>query len=59
MRDTYTGKKDKEYRFRLPSALFEVAMRKAKREDLTLAQVVRRFLREWVTENVQEEAEQK
>ena len=57
MRDTYTGKKDKEYRFRLPNALFEVAMRKAKREDLTLAQVIRRFLREWVTEDVQEDVE--
>jgi hypothetical protein len=58
MRDTYTGKKDKEYRFRLPNALFEAAMRKAEREDLTLAQVLRRFLREWVTEDAQEEAEQ-
>ncbi len=58
MRDTYTGKKDKEYRFRLPNALFQVAMRKAEREDLTLAQVLRRFLRKWVTEDVQEEAEQ-
>ncbi len=58
MRGTYTGKKDKDYRFRLPNSLFEIAMRKAKREDLTLAQVIRRFLREWVTEDVQEEAEQ-
>ncbi len=58
MRGTYTGKKDKEYRFRLPNALFEAAMRKAEYEDLTLAQVLRRFLREWVTEDFQEETEQ-
>lgn len=40
--------KDKSYRLRLPTQLFEAAMNKAKREDLTLAQVLRRFLREWV-----------
>jgi hypothetical protein len=39
--------KDKSYRFRLPSELFDAAMAKAEREDLTLAQVLRRFLREW------------
>lgn len=39
---------DKSYRFRLSTELFEAAMAKAKREDLTLAQVLRRFLREWV-----------
>jgi len=43
--------KDKSYRFRLPSDLFEAALAKAKREDLTLAQVLRRFLREWVAED--------
>ena len=31
--------KDKSYRFRLPSELFDAAMAKAAREDLTLAQV--------------------
>ena len=53
----YTSKKDKEYRFRLPNSLFEAAMQKAKGEDLTLAQVLRRFLREWVAEDTQEKVE--
>lgn len=44
-------KKDKSYRFRLPSELFDAARAKARREDLTLAQVLRRFLREWVKED--------
>lgn len=42
--------KDKSYRFRLPTELFEAAKAKAKSEDLTLAQVLRRFLREWVAD---------
>ena len=40
--------KDKSFRFRLPSSLFEEALEKAKREDLTLAQVLRRFMVAWV-----------
>ena len=51
-------KKDKSYRFRLPSELFEAATAKAEAEDLTLAQVIRRFLREWTKESVSEEPEQ-
>jgi predicted DNA binding CopG/RHH family protein len=50
--------KDKSYRFRLPSELFDAAKAKAEREDLTLAQVLRRFLREWVSEHPPEEHEQ-
>jgi predicted DNA binding CopG/RHH family protein len=50
--------KDKSYRFRLSSELFEAAMAKAAREDLTLAQVLRRFLRQWVAEDLPEEPEQ-
>ena len=50
--------KDKSYRFRLPSELFEAAMAKSAREDLTLAQVLRRFLRQWVAEDLPEEPEQ-
>lgn len=50
--------KDKSYRFRLPSKLFEAAMAKAAREDLTLAQVLRRFLRQWVAEDESEGPEQ-
>ena len=40
--------KDKSYRFRLAGSLFEAAQQKARREDLSLAQVLRRFLRAWV-----------
>ena len=34
--------------FRLPEELYEQAKAKAKREDITLSQVLRRCLREWV-----------
>ena len=50
--------KDKSYRFRLPNELFEAARAKALREDLTLAQVLRRFLRDWVNEDQPEVPEQ-
>jgi len=49
--------KDKSYRFRLPNELFETAAAKAASEDLTLAQVLRRFLREWTKEGTSEEPE--
>ena len=42
---------DKSYRLRLSTELFEKAMTKARREDLTLAQVMRKLLREWVRED--------
>ena len=50
--------KDKSYRFRLPNELFEAARAKALREDLTLAQVLRHFLRDWVKEDQPEVPEQ-
>ena len=50
--------KDKSYRFRLPSELFKAARAKAEREDLTLAQVLRRFLRDWVKQDQPEAPEQ-
>jgi predicted DNA binding CopG/RHH family protein len=50
-------KKDKSYRFRLSEELFQAATAKAAREDLTLAQVLRRFLREWIKESAPEEPE--
>lgn len=50
--------KDKSYRFRLPSELFEAATAKAASEDLTLAQVLRRFLREWTGKGAPEVPEQ-
>ena len=37
--------------FRLPQHLYEAAKEKAKREDMTLSQVLRRCLREWVRED--------
>jgi hypothetical protein len=46
-------KQDKSYRFRLPSELFEAAMQKAEREDLALAQVLRRFVRAWVAGEIE------
>ena len=45
--------KDKSYRFRLSNQLFETARQKAERDDLTLAQVLRRFLMAWVTGEVE------
>jgi len=50
--------KDKSYRFRLPSELFEAAQARAEREDQTLAQVLRRFLREWVVESPPEKVKE-
>jgi hypothetical protein len=40
--------KDTSYRLRLPSKLLQRAHEKAEREDLALAQVMRRFLSAWV-----------
>jgi hypothetical protein len=34
--------------FRLPRELYEKAKEKARREDITLSQVLRRCLKEWV-----------
>jgi hypothetical protein len=45
--------KDKSYRFRLSTELFETAQEKARREDLALAQVLRRFLRAWVADQIE------
>lgn len=39
--------KEKSYRFRLPQELFDLAEAKAQKEDITLAQVLRRLLRAW------------
>ena len=42
---------DARYQFRLPRELLDIAMEKARREDVLLSQVLRRFLREWVTDD--------
>ena len=42
---------------RIDSELLEAAKAKARAEDLTLSQVVRRFLREWIKDDPPEERE--
>ncbi len=37
--------------FRLPEDLYDRAKAKAKREDITLSQVLRRYLRGWVSDH--------
>jgi len=49
---------DTRLTFRLPQALHDKAMAKAKREDVTLSQILRRCLREWVESDPPEEEEQ-
>ena len=53
-----TTEKDTKFQFRLPSELLSRALEKARREDLTLSQVLRRFLREWVEDLPEEESEE-
>ena len=36
---------------RLPEELYEQAKAKAKREDITISQVLRRCLREWIADD--------
>jgi hypothetical protein len=52
--EVHTVDLDKSYRIRMPTELFDNAMAKAKRQDLTLAQVIRRLLREWVQDPPEE-----
>ena len=49
--------KDARYQFRLPQDLLEKAVEKARHQDLSLAQVLRRFLWEWV-ENPPDESQE-
>ena len=46
-----TMDKDARYQFRLPRSLLDAALEKARREDFTLAQVLRRCVREWVAQD--------
>ena len=41
---------DKKLTFRLPEDLYDKAKEKAKQEDITLSQILRRCLRKWVEE---------
>ena len=49
---------DTVFRFRLPSELLQAAKEKARREDVTVAQVLRRCLREWVKDPPSETQEE-
>ena len=40
--------KDTRYQFRLSQDLLDTALEKARSQDLSLAQVLRRLLREWI-----------
>jgi len=53
-----SDQKDVRLSIRIPRHLRDAALEKAKREDLTLSQVVRRFLREWIAEDPPDEPEQ-
>ena len=44
---------------RLPRGLYDKAMAKAKREDITVSQIVRRYLREWIKEGGEEVANER
>ena len=44
---------------RLPQELYEQAKAKAKRDDITISQVLRRCLREWVADDASKEKEEK
>jgi len=46
-----TLEKDARYQFRLPQSLLDAALEKARRKDLTLAQVLRRLLKQWIAED--------
>jgi predicted DNA binding CopG/RHH family protein len=52
-----TTDKDTRYQFRLPSSLLGAALEKARKQDLSLAQVLRRLLREWVEDPLAEDKE--
>lgn len=41
---------------RIPQDLYEKVMAKTKREDITISQIVRRYLREWIKEDGEEVA---
>ena len=43
---------------RMPRELREAALQKARKQDLSLSQVVRRLVREWLAEDPPEEAQE-
>ena len=48
---TMSDKKDVRLAIRISRKLREAALEKARREDLTVSQVVRRFLKQWTEED--------
>jgi hypothetical protein len=46
-----TDEKEARYQFRLPQDLLDAALKKARGQDLSLAQVLRRLLREWLEDD--------
>ena len=53
-----TEKSDVRLGIRISRELRDAAMEKARHQDLTLSQVVRHFLRDWVSQDLPEEPEQ-
>lgn len=47
--------KDARITIRVPQKLYDQAREKAQREDITLSQVLRRYLRQWIAEDKQPE----
>jgi antitoxin component of RelBE/YafQ-DinJ toxin-antitoxin module len=56
--EVMSEQKDVRLSIRIPRELRDAALEKARREDLTLSQVVRHFLRQWLAENPPPEPEQ-
>ena len=53
------GNKSAKLTIRLPQDLLDAAHETARRTDITISQIVRRCLREWVEENSPDEPEQR
>jgi predicted HicB family RNase H-like nuclease len=49
------AQEEKKFSFKIEIELLDEAHKKAKKEDLSLSQVVRRLLREWVKDDPPEE----
>ena len=49
---------EERYNLRIDPELKRAALAKARAEDLTLSQVIRRFLREWVRDDPPEQEKQ-
>jgi hypothetical protein len=50
-----TNEKDARYQFRLPKDLLDAALEKARVQDMSLAQVLRRLLRGWVKNDLSDD----